>query len=437
MKKPALPIHSGGTALALQDLMQSVGLSVKSLDHSFIERDQSESSLVCMALDIQNNLIVTGGYDGVLKCYNLQSGRCEKSFIGHKGWVSSQYLHPEKIHLASGSHDGTAKIWDVNTGNCLKTFPHENIVYGVVTDRSGRFLFTGCKNGSIYQFDIASGKCVKVFRSHLDAIRCLALTSDSKTLISSSNDSTIRVWDVKTGRCLNTLIGHANDIYSISLSSDEKFLASGSQDETARLWDINTGRCRKVFSGHADPVRPVYLSNDATQLLTGSFDTTARLWDTSTGKCLVIYEGGHTDWLRCVRMTPDGNRVITGSKDGTICFWDTKTGELLVKLYNIDRGFLWSTPPCSDDSNGFFWTDREDLIKVQSRKNKEGQPSCLDNNDLDHTEYLASHNNRTRVMQRLQPSRETIDADTELIEKFQYLDRMDYVIKQLMPPDFS
>jgi WD40 repeat protein len=67
-------------------------------------------------------------------------------------------------------------------------------------------------------------------------VRALAVTPDSKVLISASDDATIRFWDLSNGRCFRTLKAHTGGIRGITLSPDGMKLASASWDRTVKLW---------------------------------------------------------------------------------------------------------------------------------------------------------------------------------------------------------
>ena len=88
----------------------------------------------------------------------------------------------------------------------------------------------------------------------------------------------LRLWDVATGRCLRTFEGHTQAVVSVCLSADGRWALSGSDDTTVRLWEVATGRCVRIFEGHMHQVWSVCLSADGRWALSGSKDKTLRLW---------------------------------------------------------------------------------------------------------------------------------------------------------------
>jgi WD40 repeat protein len=76
----------------------------------------------------------------------------------------------------------------------------------------------------------------RTLKGHTGWVRALAVTSDSKVLISAGDDATIRFWDLSNGRCFRTLKAHTAAVRGITLSPDGMKLASASWDRTVKLW---------------------------------------------------------------------------------------------------------------------------------------------------------------------------------------------------------
>ncbi|MFN7096912.1 MAG: hypothetical protein ACK4PR_05095, partial [Gammaproteobacteria bacterium] len=98
---------------------------------------------------LNSNQIAIGSYHGTIKILNLQTGFCEKNFIGHgKAVVCLTVLRDEM--LVSVGADETLKVWDVQNKKCRNTY--------------------GC-----------------------EGLRCLIALANGD-LVSSHKDETIRIW---------------------------------------------------------------------------------------------------------------------------------------------------------------------------------------------------------------------------------------------------
>jgi len=56
---------------------------------------------------------------------------CSITFKGHKNMIRSISMEPKGQYFISGSDDGTCKIWELQTGRCLKTFEVGGVVKSV------------------------------------------------------------------------------------------------------------------------------------------------------------------------------------------------------------------------------------------------------------------------------------------------------------------
>jgi WD40 repeat protein len=83
----------------------------------------------------------------------------------------------------------------------------------------------------------------------------LRLGNDNPMLVSASGDKTLKIWDLRTYKEIRTLSDHQDEIYSVAVSSDTKHIISGGLDMIVRLWCFHTGKLLFCFKGHSQSVR--------------------------------------------------------------------------------------------------------------------------------------------------------------------------------------
>merc|ERR550537_1757928 len=64
-------------------------------------------------------LIVSAGWDKLVKVWNLSSCKLRTNLVGHGGVVYTIAISPDGSLCSSGGKDGTAMLWDVNDGKHL------------------------------------------------------------------------------------------------------------------------------------------------------------------------------------------------------------------------------------------------------------------------------------------------------------------------------
>src|SRR5262249_42712024 len=63
--------------------------------------------------------LITAGWNGMLKSWEVGSGREERSFLGHSGRVRCVAISPDGLRLASGGNSDGIKLWDTMAGPTL------------------------------------------------------------------------------------------------------------------------------------------------------------------------------------------------------------------------------------------------------------------------------------------------------------------------------
>jgi predicted NACHT family NTPase len=288
---------------------------------------KSFGAVFAVAFSPDGKLLATGGTDGVVRCWEVTSGRELLTCKGHSNLVRSVAFSPDGKTLATGSGDRTIKLWDCHTGECLQTCQgHSDLVISVAFNADGQILASGSDDRTIKLWDCHSGECLQTWQGHNDWVLSVAFSPDGQTLASGSSDRTVKLWDCYTGECFQTWQGHKDWVNSVAFSPDGQTLASGSSDRTVKLWDCYTGECFQTWQGHNDWVNSVAFSPDGQILASGSDDRTIKLWDCHSGECLKTWQG-HSDFVRSVAFSPDGQILAGGSGDRTVKLWDCYTGE--------------------------------------------------------------------------------------------------------------
>ena len=85
----------------------------------------------------------------------------------------------------------------------------------------------------------------------------MAWSSDSRLLVSASDDKSLKLWELASGKCLKTLKGHTNYVFCCNFNPQSNLIVSGSFDESVKIWDVKTGKCLRTLPAHSDPVTAV------------------------------------------------------------------------------------------------------------------------------------------------------------------------------------
>ena len=245
------------------------------------------ASISCIAVSPDGLTLITGDWNGIIALWNLPTGEQKSILQGSSGMINSVAISPDGHTFVSGSDDGTIKVWNLSTCEELHTVKGYSI-----------------------------------------EVNFVAISPDNFTLVSHGTDRmgggitrSIKLWNLHTGKERTTLKKHSS--HCVAISSDSLTLISGSRDRSIKLWNLHTGEERNTIKAYTRPsefVSALAISPDGQTLFSGSHFGTIKLWNIATGKQLHTIEG-HSSHVSSIAISPDGQTIVSTSDDGTIKVW--------------------------------------------------------------------------------------------------------------------
>ncbi|KAH8508727.1 hypothetical protein H0E87_010751 [Populus deltoides] len=175
------------------------------------------------------------------------------------------------------------------------------------------------------------------FHGHEQGVSDLAFSSDSRFIVSASDDKTLRLWDVTTGHTIKTLHGHTNYVFCVNFNPQSNMIVSGSFDETVRIWDVKSGKCLKVLPAHSDPVTAVDFNRDGSLIVSSSYDGLCRIWDAGTGHCIKTLIDDENPPVSFVKFSPNGKFILVGTLDNNLDDGSLTTRNRIMKGKTVRR----------------------------------------------------------------------------------------------------
>jgi guanine nucleotide-binding protein subunit beta-2-like 1 protein len=160
----------------------------------------------------QNPAIVSGGWDKIVKVWNMSNCKLRTNLVGHSGYINAVTVSPDGSLCASGGKDGVAMLWDLNEGKRLYSLPCEqgDIIHSLCFSPNRYWLCAGTDNG-IRIWDLEGKGIVDELKLDLPArdpkskalpTSCISLawSADGNTLFAGYTDTMIRAWQVTAGQ---------------------------------------------------------------------------------------------------------------------------------------------------------------------------------------------------------------------------------------------
>ena len=180
---------------------------------------------------------------------------------GHRGWIRDVAVSPDRRFIATCGNDHSVLLWKLPPGGEIAVVGQPefeswaaDIHFSPGTaGHSNRLLaFAGTSLGEVRGVDAFKERPLENWGPlaadelhHTQEVRCISVSPDGSSLVTSSSDQTAIVWDAMTGRPKFQITGHqgagGGTVYHARYSSDGKHIVTACNEGSARVWNAQTG----------------------------------------------------------------------------------------------------------------------------------------------------------------------------------------------------
>jgi WD40 repeat protein/serine/threonine protein kinase len=229
--------------------------------------------------------LLSVGWDGILRQWDVDSGTQAASFEGHRNPTVNQVaVTSDGRTAATGGSSNDVVIWDLTSGqqrHSLSVTGSPSAASALEFTPNGKQLLVGHGDGMLTMFDVASGDKLKEIRAHDTASTAMIFLPDGKSFITAHGGGQVKVWDIASDSPKLEFTDPTELPRQIELLPNARYALICGID-IVRLWDLTTGKEVKTFD-KARPAISIALLPGGRQFLAGCADKTVRLVNTETG----------------------------------------------------------------------------------------------------------------------------------------------------------
>lgn len=287
--------------------------------------------------------MASASQDGLVIVWDLRTDEPLFSLVGHESPVNTVAFNQTGSQIVSGSDNGRIIVWSVFNGSRTRDVSvTDNPISQVSYDQSGRYLLIAA-NDATRLWDIAAQQQLVFDPAQTLRINAAIYTPDNLLILTSGINASgaPEVWDAKTRKILFTLPAHNGPVNSLAADSNSRLVVTSSDDFSVILSDLLTGTEVRRFNGHTSRVNAAVFTPDGNSVLSGAGDGVMYLWDTTPSANPLQPLASVNTSISAAFFVPGDNLMAT-TDDGQITLWDGETDRLIVSR-NLGRSELSAT----------------------------------------------------------------------------------------------
>lgn len=341
----------------------------------------ADRSIESVALSEDARRLLVGGRKGNMEIWDLEHGRCLRTYTGHQERVSVVRLNPDGRSATSASLDRTARIWrlpgryeapmrisrpraqselsahELRLESLLEraeTAMNSSAYADALESLKEARALPGCERlprvvemwktlgHHTVPGDLRTAWVARTLHTRVngeDGGIALDVTRDGH-LAATSAEGRIQIWEVATGNLLRSIDSRQHGVSNLRFSPDGTHLTSAGWSDTVTVWSVETGRCVNVV-GLSESNQKALSGDGRLVLVAHGVEGSIRLWDAFSGKCLRRLPGLHR--IDELWVDEEGRRALSvgwgvdtdSSSDETrlIRLWDLANGRCLLTLH--------------------------------------------------------------------------------------------------------
>ncbi|BDA48951.1 WD repeat-containing protein 18 [Coccomyxa sp. Obi] len=285
-------------------------------------------------------------------------------------------------YFAGAQHPkGSLHFWTWHKDQVLQRSYAVEPIVALVASLNGVHCAGGGQSGTIYLWEVPSGRLLRSWPAHYKAVTALAFTDDGAVLVSAGEDTVACAWllmdvldaspeqgaSMQGPPTFQSWSEHTLPITSLYCGiGANPIVITASLDRSCKTWSLAQGNLLRsitfpvslhsvsmdpaehaLYLGGADGrIFEVSLAGENLTQDSGAFPglggagaSSGNAADADAGREWRVLEG-HTQCVTCLACTTDGGHMLSGSEDGSVRVWELRSRQAVRVINSPEKATI-------------------------------------------------------------------------------------------------
>ncbi|KAJ6072557.1 hypothetical protein N7467_010642 [Penicillium canescens] len=246
---------------------------------------------------------------------------------------------PDGRRIITGGSNSAIRIYTVGEDGEPKTIDEGVDAHFGIGATNGSFIM-GAEDGTVWQYDILSGKMQNLLVRCALPVRDIAVTRDGEWVAVASDELTVKMVKVDDMTQVKYLREQSKGTKHVTFDPNGQYATVSGTDGILYIYSLHEeepelvrkldGVIRRLEPDAEATSRAVW-HPDGTAFASAEATRDISIYSTTEWKKEKTFAGGHTGDITALSWSPNGTLLASAAADGQIVLWEAKTQKILQR----------------------------------------------------------------------------------------------------------